>query len=87
MTAHTTTQVLIAQLIAGFANGLSGVMYSVVSELVPSYYRVAFQTVINVAASCSAVIALIGVGKTVLDDPVKCARSSTAFCSILTSKR
>lgn len=48
MTAHGMTQMIIGQTLAGIASGVSGLMFGVASEILPSRYRAYAQTVVNV---------------------------------------
>ncbi|KAG0663204.1 hypothetical protein C6P46_002793 [Rhodotorula mucilaginosa] len=70
MTANDVNGVIAGQALAGVSAGISGIMYAVASEVLPSVYRAYAQTIVNVVSSSAAVIALIGMGRATAADPV-----------------
>ncbi|GAA6018948.1 hypothetical protein JCM10207_009210 [Rhodosporidiobolus poonsookiae] len=68
MTAQSMTAVLVGQSISGVCCGISGIMYAVAGEVMPSAYRAYSQTIVNVAASTASVLALIAMGAATHDD-------------------
>ncbi|SGY34004.1 BQ5605_C002g01577 [Microbotryum silenes-dioicae] len=70
MVAKNINQVIVAQTFAGVAAGVSGIMYAVASEVLPSNYRAYAQTVVNGVSSIASVIALIAMSQAVSADPL-----------------
>ncbi|BGP57389.1 hypothetical protein JCM8202_005031 [Rhodotorula sphaerocarpa] len=70
MTAKDVNGVIAGQALAGVSAGVSGIMYAVASEVLPSVYRAYAQTVVNVVSSSAAVIALIGMGRATAANPI-----------------
>lgn len=62
MTAHGMTQMIIGQTLAGVASGVSGIIFGIASEVLPSRWRAYAQTVVNVFSSLAAVVALVCMG-------------------------
>ncbi|GJN88262.1 hypothetical protein Rhopal_001227-T1 [Rhodotorula paludigena] len=70
MTAKDMTAIIGSQAAAGVCMGISGIMYAVAGEVMPSVYRAYSQTVVNVVASTASVIALIAMGAAMSADPL-----------------
>lgn len=47
MTANGMNQIIAAQTLAGVCAGISGIMYGVAGEILPSVYRAYSQTIVN----------------------------------------
>ncbi|BGP71293.1 hypothetical protein NBRC10513v2_004662 [Rhodotorula toruloides] len=59
MTANNVNGVIAGQALNGVAAGISGIMYAIASEVTPSVYRAWVQSVVNLASSTAAILALI----------------------------
>ncbi|KAJ9120896.1 hypothetical protein QFC22_002831 [Naganishia vaughanmartiniae] len=70
MTASSMTQIIIAQTLAGCAAGISGTMFAVPSEVMPSRYRAHVQTGMSWFSGLASVPALIGMGAATKMDPI-----------------
>ncbi|GAA5854279.1 hypothetical protein JCM9279_005106 [Rhodotorula babjevae] len=70
MTATSMNALIGAQVLGGVCMGISGIMYGLAGEIMPSVYRAWSQTIVNAVASCASVIALIGMGAAIQNDPV-----------------
>ncbi|KAM0789204.1 hypothetical protein ACM66B_000049 [Microbotryomycetes sp. NB124-2] len=70
MTANNINQVIAGQALAGVSAGISGIMFAVPSEVVPSVYRAYVQTAINWVGGLASIIALIGMGAATQNDGV-----------------
>ncbi|GAA5869827.1 hypothetical protein JCM8547_005853 [Rhodosporidiobolus lusitaniae] len=70
MTATSMNGVIAGQALAGVTSGISGIMYAVAGEVLPSIYRAYSQTVVNAVASVASVLALIAMGRATAADPV-----------------
>ncbi|KAK4051413.1 hypothetical protein OIV83_002897 [Microbotryomycetes sp. JL201] len=70
MTATGINQVIAGQALAGFCAGISGVMFAVPSEVIPSVYRAHVQTAVNWVGGLASIAALIAMGAATQNDPV-----------------
>ncbi|KAK4057264.1 hypothetical protein OIO90_001761 [Microbotryomycetes sp. JL221] len=70
MTANNINQVIAGQALAGVSAGISGIMYAVPSEILPSNQRAHVQTAVNWVAGLASIAALIGMGAANQNDPV-----------------
>ncbi|GAA6037989.1 hypothetical protein JCM8097_009528 [Rhodosporidiobolus ruineniae] len=70
MTANGMGAVIAGQALGGICCGISGIMYAVAGEVMPSVYRAYAQTIVNACASTASVIALIAMGQACSADPV-----------------
>ncbi|KAM0750503.1 MFS general substrate transporter [Meredithblackwellia eburnea MCA 4105] len=70
MTAKSMNAIIAAQALAGVGCGISGLMFAIASEVLPSAWRSHAQTFVNAVSSISAVIALIGMGEASSADAV-----------------
>ncbi|BGP33028.1 hypothetical protein JCM10296v2_004817 [Rhodotorula toruloides] len=59
VTANNVNGVIAGQALNGVAAGISGIMYAIASEVTPSVYRAWVQSVVNLASSTAAILALI----------------------------
>lgn len=70
MTAHNIDVVIVGQTLNGVAAGISGLLFAVPSEVVPTHYRSIIQGILSVFAGMGAIGALIFVSLAVDNDPV-----------------
>ncbi|KPV74788.1 uncharacterized protein RHOBADRAFT_53726 [Rhodotorula graminis WP1] len=70
MTATSMNALIGAQVAGGMCMGISGIMYGLAGEIMPSVYRAWSQTIVNTVACLASVIALIGMGSAIQNDPI-----------------
>lgn len=82
MTAKDMTAIIGSQAAAGVCMGISGIMYAVAGEVMPSVYRAYSQTVVNVCVLCSATSRGKG-GGTDLDDALDSVASTASVIALI----
>ncbi|ORY86666.1 major facilitator superfamily domain-containing protein [Leucosporidium creatinivorum] len=83
MTAKNMSTLIAGQALSGVAMGISGIMYSIAGEVMPSVYRAWSQTIVNVSASTASVFALIAMGAAIHNDAIDGWRWIYRFLLIL----
>ena len=68
MVATNIDQIIAGQVLTGAAAGVTGIMFAVASEVLPSYYRSHVQTFVNWVSGLASILALIGTGAAVNAD-------------------